>query len=203
MTDLGGNLDILSTFRPGEQLLLDLYDSPEQVRRLTWEAHAAWMEAYDDIDAVLRPVNPGHTAWTPIFSEPRYYMLQCDFCYMIGPDMFDGFVRPEIQAMCRKIPHAFYHLDGVGQLPHLDSLLSIPELAGVQWVPGAGKPTCDKWPDVYARILKAGKRAQVWGPAELLAIERAVGAAKGVVAIWYPKQEERAIAVDTLARYGA
>ena len=36
MTDLGGNLDILSTFRPGEKLLLDLCDHPEDVKRLTW-----------------------------------------------------------------------------------------------------------------------------------------------------------------------
>jgi len=39
MTDLGGNLDILSTFRPGTDLLLDLYDHPEDVKRLTGEAH--------------------------------------------------------------------------------------------------------------------------------------------------------------------
>ena len=34
MTDLGGNLDVLSTFRPGEQLLMDLIDSPDEVKRL-------------------------------------------------------------------------------------------------------------------------------------------------------------------------
>ena len=34
MTDLGGNLDILSTFRPSEKLLLDLYDAPGEVLRL-------------------------------------------------------------------------------------------------------------------------------------------------------------------------
>ena len=38
MTDLGGNLDILSTFRPGEGLLLDLYDPPKEVKCLTWDA---------------------------------------------------------------------------------------------------------------------------------------------------------------------
>ena len=125
MTDLGGNLDIVSSFRPGEDLLLDLYDNPERVKELLWEAHNMWWAYIEEINRVLRPVNPGYTAWTPIFSEKPYYMLQCDFCYMIGPDMFDEFVRPELEASCRKLENAFYHLDGIGVLPHLDSLLSI------------------------------------------------------------------------------
>jgi hypothetical protein len=39
------------------------------------------------------------------------------------------------------LPRTFYHLDGIGQLHHLDLVLSIAELDGVQWVPGDGKPT--------------------------------------------------------------
>jgi hypothetical protein len=89
MTDLGGNLDILASFRPSDALLLDLYDHPEDIKRLTWQAHEAWWRYFNELNAVLRPPNPGYTAWTPIFSESPYYMLQCDFCYMIGPDMFD------------------------------------------------------------------------------------------------------------------
>ena len=33
MTHLGSNLDTVATFRPGEKLLLDLYDAPEEVKR--------------------------------------------------------------------------------------------------------------------------------------------------------------------------
>jgi 5-methyltetrahydrofolate--homocysteine methyltransferase len=163
MTDLGGNLDVLSTFRPGEKLLLDLVDFPDEVKRLAWEAHAAWWKAFDDINSVLRPVNPGYTSWASIFSEKPNYMLQCDFSYMIGPEMFDEFARPELEASCQRLSQSFYHLDGVGQLPHLDLLLAIKELNGVQWVPGGGKPPCECWPEVYRKIIKAGKRAHFIG----------------------------------------
>ena len=162
MTDLGGAVDVVSVFRPGEALLMDLYDHPGEVRRLTWEAHEAWWRYFDEIDAVLRPGNPGYTSWAPIFSEEPYYMLQCDFCYMIGPEMFDEFVKPELAASCRRIPRAFYHLDGAGQLPHLDSLLTIPELKGVQWIPGSGAKPQSQWPDVYRKIRRAGKYVQVY-----------------------------------------
>ena len=162
MPDLGGSLDILSTFRPGEQLLLDLYDHPDDVKRLTWEAHDLWWQYFEEIDAVLRPANPGYTAWAPIFSETPYYMLQCDFCYMIGPEMFDEFVKPELAATCNRLSNAFYHLDGPGQLAHLDSLLEIESLKGIQWIPGSGAKPQSQWTQVYQKIRNAGKLIQVY-----------------------------------------
>jgi 5-methyltetrahydrofolate--homocysteine methyltransferase len=204
MTDLGGNLDVLSTFRPGEKLLMDLVDFPDEVKRLAWEEHKAWWKAFEDINSVLKPRNPGYTAWSPIFSETPYYMLQCDFCYMIGPAMFDEFVKPELEASCKKLDHAFYHLDGVGQLPHLDSLLSIKELKGVQWVPGAGKEQGEAWPEVYHKIIKAGKRAQFvgsWRKFDKL-VEK-VGGAENFVIFGYATQEERPEVENFLKRHGA
>lgn len=162
MTDLGGNLDILSTFRPSEKLLLDLYDQPDQVKRLTWEAHQAWWAYFDRFTACQRPFNPGHTCWTPLFSERPYYMLQCDFSYMLGPRMFTEFVLPELTASAERLGNAFYHLDGTGQLPHLDHVLAVAAIKGVQWVPGDGTPDASHWPEVYRRIYQAGKLCQVF-----------------------------------------
>ncbi|NLF30130.1 MAG: hypothetical protein GX591_04485 [Planctomycetes bacterium] len=205
MTDLGGNLDILSSFRPGELLLLDLYDCPDEVKRLTWEAHELWMRYFDEINTVLQPSNPGYTAWAPIFSEQPYYMLQCDFCYMISPAMFDEFVKPELAATCDRIEHAFYHLDGPGQLPHLDSLLEIETLDGVQWIPGEGSPPISAWPEVFRKIHAAGKRIQFYGTiADLDTIADQIGTAERIILITGgngPDDEQRIL--EGLERYGA
>ncbi|MFA6473025.1 MAG: hypothetical protein WCU00_13400, partial [Candidatus Latescibacterota bacterium] len=75
MTDLGGNLDIVSSFRPGTKLLLDLYDCPNEIKRLTWEAHDLWWQYFNEFDSIIRPMNPGYDSWTPIFSDTPYYML--------------------------------------------------------------------------------------------------------------------------------
>ena len=40
-TDLGGNLDILASFRKTERLLLDVHDAPEEVTRLVAGDHRA------------------------------------------------------------------------------------------------------------------------------------------------------------------
>lgn len=187
ITDLGGNLDILSSFRPNEELLFDLYDHPDAVKNLTWQAHELWWRYFNELNTILQPLNPGYTAWCPIFSRTPYYILQSDFSYMIGPDMFDEFVKPELAASCNHLSNAFYHMDGKGQLPHLDSLLSIPNLKGVQWVPGTGAPGYQHWPDVYRKIHDAGKLIQIYNHHESFdvfdAIAEQVGTAKGMILI--------------------
>ncbi len=202
MTDLGGNLDILSSFRPSEQLIYDLYDYPEQVKALTWQAHELWWKYFDEFNAMLRPANPGYTAWAAIFSEIPYYMLQCDFCYMISPDMFDEFVKPELAQSCKRLGNAFYHLDGPGQLPHLDSLLTIPDLKGVQWIPGSGAPDYRHWPEVYRKIRDAGKLIQLLGDPETLdTVAEQLGSAEGIVLLGQASSE--AEATECLEKYGA
>jgi 5-methyltetrahydrofolate--homocysteine methyltransferase len=161
MPDLGGTLDILSTFRSAEGLLLDLIDHPEEVKRLIWELHQAWFAWFDAINGVLQPVNPGYSSWCAIFSSLPYYMLQSDFSYMLGNRMFDEFVKPELEASCNRLERSFYHLDGKGQLRHVDSLLSIGRLGGIQWIPGASTPDNECWPELYERIFSAGKKTQL------------------------------------------
>ena len=90
-------------------------------------------------------------------------MMQCDFGYMISPDMFGEFVQPELEATCTKLPRSFYHLDGNGQLSHLDLLLSIEPLAGIQWVPSKdGDLESERWPDVARSVYAAGKKVQIF-----------------------------------------
>ena len=59
---------------------------------------------------------------------------------------------------------------------HLDLLLSIPHLRGVQRQPGAGVPRHPDWLPISKEIREAGKLCQVVvTPDEALAITRALG----------------------------
>jgi hypothetical protein len=89
-------------------------------------------------------------------------MLQSDFAYMISPEMFERFVLPDLDACCEALDHGFYHLDGKGQIVHLDMLLSLERLRGVQWIPGDGQPAPDQWLPLLKRIRDAGKLCQVY-----------------------------------------
>lgn len=161
-TDLGGNLDILASFTTTEQLLMDLVDSPEEVLRLVKQITGLWLRYYDELDALLRPPSRGSSSWTPIWSPGKTYMLQCDFSYMISPRMFEKFVIPDLSAICDHLDHAFYHLDGKGEIPHLKHLLSLERLRGIQWIPGDGQPSPEHWLDLLGQIRDGGKRCQVF-----------------------------------------
>jgi len=161
-TDLGGNLDILASFRTSKGLLFDVTDHPGEVDRLVARITELWLRYYDELDAIIRPTCYGTTCWAPIWSTGTTYMLQCDFAYMISPAMFERFVMPDLTACCAHLDHGFYHLDGKGQVAHLDLLLSVPRLRGIQWIPGDGQPPPHEWLPLLKRIRDAGKLCQVF-----------------------------------------
>ena len=159
MTDLGGNLDVAAALRGTETLLLDLYDHPREVEKLSSAINRAWFESYDELHGIIAAHAEGMSTWLPLWCRKRYYTLQCDFCAMISPSQFDRFVRPGLEEQAAHVDYSIYHLDGPGQLCHLDSLLDIERLTGIQWVPGAGAPgeAHPSWLPVYRRIQAKGK----------------------------------------------
>jgi 5-methyltetrahydrofolate--homocysteine methyltransferase len=162
ITDLGGNLDILASLRTTQQLLLDLYDTPEEVRRLTGEITRLWLRYYDELYRIVCTAGRGTTPWAPIWSPQRCYMLQSDFSYMISPPMFERYVLPDLAACCEVLEHGFYHLDGKGEIPHLEMLLSLERLRGIQWIPGDGAPPPEEWLPLLKRIRDGGKLCQLF-----------------------------------------
>jgi 5-methyltetrahydrofolate--homocysteine methyltransferase len=160
--DLGGNLDILVSLLTTERLLFDLCDQPQEVARLVGSLTGLWLRYYDELYALIEPAGRGTTPWAAIWSPVRCYMLQSDFAYMISPGMFERFVLPDLAACCEHLDHAFYHLDGKGQLAHLDLLLSLERLRGIQWIPGDGQPPPEAWLPMLQRIREAGKLCQLY-----------------------------------------
>jgi len=160
--DLGGNLDILASFRGSDGLLFDLVDHPQEVDRLVKDITGLWLRYYTELDAIIRPTCRGTSTWAPLWTTGQIYMLQSDFCYMISPAMFERFVLPDLSAICAALDYAFYHLDGKGEIPHLDMLLGLARLRGIQWIPGNGQPTPDQWLPLLKRIRDGGKLCQVF-----------------------------------------
>ena len=162
LTDLDGNLDILASFRGTQNLLFDLHDCPEEVDRLTRTITELWLRYYDEQHLLMLPNGLGTSSWAPIWSQGKTYMLQSDFAYMISPSMFERFVLPDLTTCCNHLDHGFYHLDGKGQIGHLDLLLSIERLRGIQWIPGDGQPPPQEWLPLLKRIREGGKLCQVF-----------------------------------------
>jgi hypothetical protein len=161
-TDLGGNLDILASLRNAQTLLFDTIDQPEAVSRVTQRITELWLRYYDEQYAVIQAAGRGSTPWAAIWSPGRCYMFQSDLAYMISTGMFEKFVLPDLDACCARMDHAFYHLDGKGQIRHLDMLLALDKLHGIQWIPGDGQPPPEAWLPLLKRIREAGKLCQLY-----------------------------------------
>ncbi len=161
--DFGGVFDVLSSACNPNELLVDLCEEEEAVTEAAWRISDMMMETMKCFGDAIDPAKiPGYTCWATMLSQEPYYVLQNDFSAMIGCGMYDDFYLPILRRECREIPRTIYHLDGPGAVRHLDSVLTVEELDGVQWINGAGAPGLDQWPDIYRKIRAAGKLCQVF-----------------------------------------
>lgn len=159
MPDLGGVLDIAATFRGTENLLLDLYDEPDEVKRLIREIHQAWYDAYYDFREVLKPQGV-YCDYPGLLSVEPASIIQCDFSFMISNSMFREFVLETLREDTDHLTNVIYHLDGEGELIHLDDILGLEKLKAVQWVYGFQHRGAQYWIPLYKKIMDAGKN--VW-----------------------------------------
>nr|NIN66893.1 hypothetical protein [Anaerolineae bacterium]NIQ79972.1 hypothetical protein [Anaerolineae bacterium] len=157
VTDLGGATDVMSYLRTPEALCLDLVEIPDTLRAIRSRLLELWFRLYDELHSIIQRKMAGSASWLQVWSPRKTYTLQCDFSCMISPDMYRDFVLPEIVAQSKWLDHTIYHLDGPGAIGHLDALLELPELNGIQWVPGAGAPPEKDWPELLKRVQGAGK----------------------------------------------
>jgi 5-methyltetrahydrofolate--homocysteine methyltransferase len=163
MTDLGGILDVVASLRGSRKLLIDLVRNPEDVKSLSYKIIEWWHFCYDELNRIIWRSMEGTSAWMNIWCPERWYPIQCDFAFMLSPKLFNEFVIPHVEEQCERLDRVIYHLDGPGQIPHLNSLLNVEELDGIQWVPGAGEELkgddcgSPKWISLYRKILEAGK----------------------------------------------
>ncbi|MDP6451063.1 MAG: hypothetical protein QF773_09610 [Lentisphaeria bacterium] len=172
VTDLHGNYDNLAAMRDPQQLCTDLVDCPERVAAAGRRITRGFVDAFNALWRRIEPAGLGCTTWSAMHHDGPTYLPSCDFWCMVSDAMASQFILPDIVAEMAPLERSLFHLDGPQALRHLDLLLALPELDGVQWVYGAGAGPAARWTDVYRRILDAGKCAQVIadGPEDALAV---------------------------------
>lgn len=186
----GSGVDIVAQFYGPEELIYMLYDEPDEVKRLVKESGDVLLDLMKEATAAT-PRAEGYTSWGGIYAPVPWANPQCDFCAMIGPQLFDEFVLPDIVEGIKSSPdYNYYHLDGPGEIIHMDKILAIPELKCMQWVPGP-QSNLSMDLEVHERIHKAGKNTWVMGDIEkVLQIAEHNGTGKGIY--WngtYPMSE--------------
>jgi len=162
-----GITDILAGLYGTENFLVDLISKPDQVKRGAGLVKEFWIELFAEFQGYLcQTGNDGQIGWAGIWAPGSHFPLQEDFSYMISNEMYREFVLPHLVDMIDVMEFPLYHLDGIGAIPHLDTLLEIDQLKVIQWVPGAGKERLDQWYELLKKILAAKKSIQVFAEAD-------------------------------------
>ncbi len=173
---MGGICDTLGSLCGEETTLYAMMDEPEQVHACLDKITSLWMQAIREQFDIIRQHQEGCASWAGIWAPGSTFPLQDDISFMLSDAMYQEFCLPYLKRCAEAIEYPLYHLDGPSAICHLDSLLTIPNLRAVQWVPGAGEEEITQWYGLIRRILASGKSAQVFcTPEELAPLIDAVG----------------------------
>lgn len=158
--DIAGNADALSHLRGAENLMLDMYDEPEWVEQAIERIRAGWSRAMDAFYDISLKCNDGGSGigWLHTFAPGRHAQLQCDMSVMLSSELFDRFIAPDLSAQSAALDAPMYHLDGMEQLRHLDTILALPNLKAIQWTRVAGQPSPVNFIPALKRIQQSGVR---------------------------------------------
>ncbi len=166
LTDLLDPITVLGLLRGNfptdmiRDVFLDWSSLVEAVRRV----EEIWFQSYEELCGLIDNPENGFSTWAGLWSDRRHYVLQCDTIVYLSPRLFDQLVYPYIVEACKTIERTIWHLDGPLELKHLEKLLDIPELDGIQWIPGAGNPDGGEevWLPLYRKIQGRGKLLQIF-----------------------------------------
>lgn len=159
--DLNGPTEIMARMRGTQRLALDFYDNPGYIKPALREINQAWNDYWQACVEITHRAG-GYFFWMGIWSELPATDLQSDFSLMLSKEMFDEYFLPFIAEQTEMVQRTIYHLDGPGAVRHMDSLLDLPHLDGIQWVPGAGAKPAVEWIPLLRRIQDAGKLVYVY-----------------------------------------
>jgi 5-methyltetrahydrofolate--homocysteine methyltransferase len=168
-----GCLDTLAELKDKTSLMTDFFDNPDGVHRALQQTLAAHHEIADEFERIFEFGKFGGVTRHGFYADGVIGVPQCDFGFNIGKEHFDEFALPYLKKEMERLDAVEYHLDGPGNITHVESICGIEKIDVVQWVPGVNNEKKD-WTALYERINALGKGLWLWAssPEEALGLWR-------------------------------
>lgn len=200
MPDFSGNADGLAHLRGSENLLMDFIESPDEVHH----ALGLFQQQYERITReyynIVKENNEGGSTigWMNTWAPGLHSQMQCDLSVMISNAAFEEFIMPELIAQTELLDYSTYHFDGIEQIRHLPSILSVDKLDMIQWTHVEGQPKPYKYMDELKRIQEAGKALLLFPSPEDIPVYMENLSSKGLIFVLETKTREEA---DEIVKY--
>lgn len=155
--DFHPGLDGLTSLRGPQELCFDLYDDPDTIQERQHQLFQVYQQVFDYFYKKTSKYQEGTTHWMNPWHPKKWYNISCDFMCMLSSDMVAEFVLNEVKKETQLFDACMFHLDGPGAANHIDALLQIEQINGIQWQYGAGNQTAAHWIPLMQKIQDAGK----------------------------------------------
>lgn len=164
MPDIMENIDVLASLRGAQDMIFDMVDEPETVKKRIKQVSDSYFEFYDRFFDIVGNSSDGGSCYTvfQIWGPGKTAKLQCDFAAMMSPDNFMDFITEPLREQAKRLDSVLFHLDGPDCIKHLDAILEIDEIDALQWTSGDYGPdgTMEQWYEIYDKAVAAGK--SIW-----------------------------------------
>ena len=152
-----GPSDICASLRGITQLAADLYEYPDEVRRLARTAAEAWRAFAKALYDII-PLYEGGTVTPWSYWLPgRGAALQEDFCTVVSPRQFREFFAPLDRELARSVDTLWVHVHA-GAIHLIDELVKIDEIRGIQIAnDGPASPPIAKVLSAMQLVQRSGK----------------------------------------------
>lgn len=157
MVDLNTLLDGVASLIGPERLCLEMYDNPEEVKRVTHEHLKFYKQVFSHYNDIVTRYQKGNTNWLSVYSDIPWYYISNDFMVMVSGDFFDEFIDAPLREMVNFHERTLFHLDGENAVVHLDKLLKIDNLTGIQVQATPFVHSAEMWIPHLKKIQAAGK----------------------------------------------
>jgi hypothetical protein len=203
MVDLNTMLDGVSSLIGPERLCLEMVDHPEDVHRVIRSHIELYKTIYTRYNAIVTRHQKGNTNWLGIYSEIPWYFISNDFSVMISGDFFDEFAVEPLRDLATFHERNLYHLDGENAVVHLDRILGIKELQGVQVQATPYMQSAEFWIPHIRKIQRAGKRTWIdaQNEEEVLLLAKSLEPEGLFIRTWAQTQEQALATEQRLRRF--
>jgi len=108
---LRGPSDMVAALRGSQQMIFDLYDSPEEFRRLAWACTEFFIGLVKDQLAITKPFHGGYeveqfTLWAP----EGIVRMQEDASALFSPNLYVQYLQEEDRRIAASFPYDVLHL---------------------------------------------------------------------------------------------
>ena len=138
---------------------MDMFEEEEKIQKCLNKFQSIWkntiLKAYDIAKATND--NGSCIGWLNTWAPGLHAQMQCDISVMISNEMYHTYYKPELCAQSEILEYPLYHFDGIEQIRHLDTLLSIDKLKMIQWTSVTGQPSPIQYIPYLKKIQEAGK----------------------------------------------